>query len=341
MKRTLRTLALLLAGSSLSLAAQAGLYITAQFLSASALVTPPGGQMQGNTWFWDSGLNLPPQVVSSGIASQGLSAGARQTPDGFFYDEVAFQKGWQSPAGLSTMQAQTQFKLTVRTDAPDTPLILDFHFLGSMLDAGAYYGEGVMTVGASAAISAAKNGDPMAAVWQFEDRLLLDSALSGAAFQRQSNGTDVQGIGLPLLADAAYWSQFVSRGEAQRQVFIGQLNFGLLQPGEVFRLNYDASAWIDSNIRYAGDARAELVDPFSLGGTPPLQIHLQGLDLPVAAVPEPPSGLALMAGLVLLGGLQHMRRRTMRATRSIAHRSVAAVEKRQRSGSLANRQRGQ
>jgi|GEM_PF-2243297 len=310
MRRTARTLALLLAGSSLSLAAQAGLYITGQFLSASALVTPPDGQTHGNTWFWDSGLNLPPQVVSSGIASQGLAAGARQTPDGFFYDEVAFQNGWESAAGLSTMRAETQFKLTVRTDTADTPLILDFHFLGSLLSGGAYYGDGTMTVGASAAISAAKNGDPMAVVWQFEDRLLLDSPVSGSTFQRQSNGTDVQGIGLPVLSDGAYWSQFVSRGEAERQFFVGQLNFGLLQPGEVFRLNYDARTWIDSNIRYAGDARAELVDPFSLGGTPPLQIKLQGLDLPVAAVPEPASGTALLAGLVLLAGVLRQRQRT-------------------------------
>lgn len=310
MKRAARTLALLLAGSSLSLAAHAGLYITGQFLSASALVTSPDGQTQGNTWFWDSGLNLPPQVVSSGIASQGLSAGARQTPDGFFYDEVAFQTGWESPAGLSTMQAETRFKLTVRTDEADTPLILDFHFLGSLLGGGAYYGEGTMTVGASAAISAAKNGDPMAAVWQIEDRLLLDSPVSGSAFQRQSNGTDVQGIGLPLLSDGAYWNGFVSRGEAERQSFVGQLNFGLLQPGEVFRLDYDARAWTASDIRYAGDARAELVDPFSLGGSPPPQIQLQGLNLPVAAVPELASGLALLAGLVLLGAVLRRRHRT-------------------------------
>lgn len=126
----------------------------------------------------------------------------------------------------------------------------------------------------------------------------------------------MQGIGLRLLDDAADWRQFVSRGEAERQSFVGQLNFGLLQPDEVFSLNDDASAWIDSDIRYAGDARSELVDPFSLGGAPPLQIQLQGLDLLVAAVPEPSNGLALVAGLVLLGAVQHRQQRTVCATRN-------------------------
>jgi len=291
---------LLLAASALALPAHAGLSITGQFLSASALVTGPDGQTHGNTWFWDSNLGLPPQVVSSGIQHQGLAAAARQTPDGFFYDAASMTKPWEATDGPYTMRAETHFSISVSTDEADTPLILDFNFLGSRLNGGSYYSEGRMTVGSLLSIRAGLTAMPRPDVWQFEDRLMLDGASTNNAFVRQSNGTDLQGIGLPQVTDSAGWFQFIAQGEVVRDAFVGRLDFGLLQPGQVFRLDYDASAWIDAALSYAGSARAELVDPFSLGGTPPVQLQLQGLQLPVAAVPEPATAGSLLAGLALL-----------------------------------------
>jgi len=305
--RWIKPLAALCTGLTLSLGAQAGLQIESLYISASALVTPPSGQTSGNTWFWESNLGLAPMVTSAGARSGGLAAAARQTPDGFFLDQAAYTVGWEDPRGPSTMRAGTEFKLTVSTDEADTPLILDFHFLGSLLQGGAHYGAGRMTVGAAMTISAGHGGATLDTVWSFDDRLLLDSVTS-SVFVPQSNGADLQGVGLPQLSSSAGWVQFVSRGEAERQPFVGQLDFGLLQPGETFRLQYMADAWIDSDISYAGDAQARLVDPFSLGGTPPLQLHLQGLVLPTAAVPESTSVILMLAGLGVLGW--RARRRT-------------------------------
>lgn len=306
MKRSARTLALLLAGSSLSLAAQAGLQIEGLFISASALVTGPDGQTHGNTWFWDSSLSAPITITSSGIQHGGLAAAARQTPDGFFHDQVAFSAGWDAVQGPSMMRAETQFKLSVSTDTPDTPLVLDFHVLGSLVRGSAYYGMGSMTVGSTMMITAGRLGGPLQDQWGFEDRLVLDSS-QGSNFVRQSNGADVQGIGLPGDSSSTGWVDMQSRGQVERDDFIGQLNFGLLQPGEVFKLEYSASTWISSAIRYAGSAEAELIDPFSLSGNPPAQLSIQGLTLPMAPVPEPASVLLMMAGLALLAGLARQR----------------------------------
>lgn len=307
MKRLVSTLSLLLTIGSHLPAAHAGLQVESLFHSASALVTTVSGQTYGNTWFWDSGLSEPMTITSSAIQHQGLAAAARQTPDGFFSDEVAFSVGWSATPGLSTMRAETHFVLSVSTDTPDTPLILDFNVLGSQLSASAYYGEGRMTVGTLMEIRGALLGIPRTSAWAYEDRLQLDSrSASGSSFVRQSNGVDVQGIGLPPDHSQTGWFEMQSRGELQREAFVGRLDFGLLQPGEVFRLEYSAAAWIESDIRYAGSAGAELVDPFSLGGgaAPPLQLSLQGLVLPAAPVPEPGSVLLMLAGLALLLGIR-------------------------------------
>jgi hypothetical protein len=311
-----RALAALLAGSTMSLGAHAGLSIEGQLLTAGALVTGPDGRTHGTTWFWESTLGRPVQVVSSGIQSQGMAAAARQTPDGFFFDEVRLDKPWGAAGGPYTMTASTRFSITVVTDTPDTPLVLDFHFLGSTLAGGAHYGDGRMTVGNEVVISGHSPGAPGVATWGFQDQLQLDSSTGDSRFTRQSNGTDVQGIGLPQLAnDTAGWHEFQSRGSADRLSFVGRLDFGLLQPGQAFRLDYDARSWIEADIAYAGDAHAELVDPFSLGGTPPAQLQLQGLTLPVAVVPEPASAATLAAGLAVLVVAARRRRRGAGTTR--------------------------
>lgn len=295
--KALLAISTLTIAAGFSSAARAGLQIESLFITASALVTPPSGQTNGTTWFWDSNLSLPLQVVSSGARSGGLAAGARQTPDGFFFDQAGFERGWESPAGQYNAEARTSFQLAVSTDTPNTPLILDFHFLGSQLSGGAYYGAGTMTVGTTLSISSARLGTPRVEAWGFDDRLLLNSTNTNGNFTRQSNGTDSQGIGLPQLTDSFGWQQFASRGDAQRLPFVGTLDFGLLQPGEVFKLYYEGSAAINAGITYAGDAAAKLVDPFSLGGTPPLQLELRGLTLPAAPIPEPGSVLLMLLGL--------------------------------------------
>jgi hypothetical protein len=283
-----------------------GLQIEDLSIAAGAHVTDASGQTHGNTWFWFSVLGQPPRVVSHGERQGGLSAGALQTPDGFFRDQAALEHDWGAPSGATQMLAATEFRLTVSTTTPDTPLILDFHFLGSLLDGGVYYAGGAMTMTVSTAIATWRGSQSRIDQWGFEDRLTLHPS-SGDRFVRQSNGVDAQGIGLPQDSASIGWTDFQSRGHVDRQAFVGQLDFGLLQPGERFTLYYAAMARIDADLRYAGDAVARLVDPFSLGGPPPPQLVLQGLELPIAQVPEPATAVLGAMGLLGLLGWRRVR----------------------------------
>lgn len=299
-------LAALILTTTLASTAHAGLKIEDLFITANTLATTPDGQTYSSSSYWDMSLTEPVHVVSASIRSGGLAAGARQAPDGFFFDKVSLERGWEDPDGPRSTRASTTFKLSVSTDTPNTPLILDFHFFGGKVSAGATYATGTMTVGATSTISAAIQGTPYTDYWSFDDQLELNGSAVGLI--RQSNGTDLQGIGLPQASGGTSWFQFELRGETKRSSFDGTLNFGLLQPGDTFKLTYEANTWIEADLPYAGDAHAELVDPFSLGGTPPLQLQLRGLTLPVAAVPEPASVLLMLLGLSLITFIAQRRR---------------------------------
>ena len=261
----------------------------------------PGNGPQGVVWQW--GQPPGPVTVVSSQRGSTVAAAARQTPDGFFHTVATQARTWSELAGPRVALAQTLFQVTVSTNTPDTPLLLDFLFLGSRLDAGVHYGVGALSANTTLQISGGVgNGSAAAAplVWGYNDQLQLDGR--GNFQAPASTTTDVQGIGLPTAQASTGWFEFESRARIDRGAFSGTLGFGLLQPGQRFALQYWVESQITSDTPYPVHARAELVDPFGLR-EPPLQLSLRGLTLPtpVAVVPEPCSAALLLTGLV--GGL--------------------------------------
>ena len=260
---------------------------------------------------WRLGQPPGPMTAVSAGRTTTLAAAARQTPDGFFQSVVTHQRGWDDTSGLRLATAGTQFTVTVSTNEADTPLVLDFLFLGSQLQAGAHYGAGRMEASTTLLISAAVSASPfpvVAPVWGFEDRLRLDTR---DAFDPPAVVVhDTQGIGLPQVRASAGWTNFDSWAVHDRDPMVGTLDFGLLQPGQFFTLSYFSAVQLDVDATYLAHARAEVVDPFSLRDDPPLQLQLRGLALPapVGVVPEPATAAQALAGGLLLA-LQAWRRR--------------------------------
>lgn len=276
------------------------------------LVEP--GQLQPARHHVSWQLGQPPGPVTAVSADRGLTlaAAARQTPDGFFHVAATHQRGWNDGSGLRLATAGTQFSVTVTTNEADTPLVLDFLFLGSRLQAGAHYGAGRLRASTRLLVSSAISTAPfpvVAPVWGFEDELELDTR---DAFDPPSVLVhDTLGIGAPTAHASAGWTNFDSWAVHDRDPMIGTLDFGLLQPGQFFTLNYFSAVRIEADTPYLAHARAEVVDPFSLRNDPPLALQLRGLALPspVAVVPEPTTAAQLLAGGLLLMLLAWRRRR--------------------------------
>lgn len=264
---------------------------------------------------WQLGQPPGPMTAVSADRTATLAAAARQTPDGFFQSTVTHQRGWEDSSGLRLATAGTQFSVTVSTNRADTPLVLDFLFLGSQLQAGAHYGAGRLAASTTLLISAAISAAPfpvVAPVWGFEDQLLLDTR---DTFDPPSVVVhDTLGIGLPTAHASAGWTNFESWAAHDRDPMVGTLDFGLLQPGQFFTLTYFSAVQIEAETNYLAHARAEVIDPFSLRDDPPLQLQLGGLALPspVGVVPEPATAWLWLAGwasaLALRGGPLRRRR---------------------------------
>ncbi len=244
-------------------------------------------------------------TVVGAARGDSLAAAARQTPDGFFHAAVTLDQTWADRPGAHTVGAGTTFESLITTNQHDTPLVLDFLFLGSRLEAGTYYGSGDMVASTRLTIRAGIGNSTtpgLTPYWGFEDQLLLDAR---GNFVPQSTSTiDRNGIGLPSTHADHGWRDMVVFGQLNRDAFAATLDFGLLQPGEYFALHYSTEVRIVSDNPYASTARAEVIDPFSLRD-PPVQVTLRGLVLPapVGVVPEPGTPGLLLAGLLGLAAL--------------------------------------
>ncbi len=276
---------------------QAGLTIESLEIAASAQVQTSSSGNQRVDLFDDHPFGLP-FVLSANAQVGTQTALAQQGKDGFFQNRAVAGFGFGSGAGQRVFaSAVTSYALTVGTSEADTPLILDFNVYGSQARGAAYYAEGGVAAYTGIEIGAAKNAvsGVVAPIWGFSDRV----SLAGGLFSISRAETDVQGIGLPTATGFVGWEEFQLTARAERGSFAGTLDFGLLQPGETFTLIYQSFSTVDMrNVLYGGSALATLVDPFALGGDPPLT--LRGLTLPTAPVPEPQTWALMLAGLALL-----------------------------------------
>lgn len=326
-----RLLALLLA--SLALApAQADLKLESQHLRAWVQLAEPDMVLSGpSETVWALGQPPGPVTVVKAARGASLAAAARQTPDGFFHAAAALDQGWDDLPGAHWVGAGTQFESLITTNQPDTPLLLDFLFLGSRLEAGAYYGIGNLQASVRLGIRAGIGHSARTGVqlyWGFEDRL---ERVAGGVIQAQHvSATDRTGIGLPAVQTSSGWQNMVSQGRLERGAYRATLDFGLLQPGEFFALDYSAEVRLQSDTPYASSARAEVIDPFGLRDDPPLQLSLRGLALPAAVgvVPEPATPALLLAGLAGLLALYQrrpLRRLLQRHAGGLAALALAAT----------------
>ena len=275
---------------------QAGL--TIQTFGAGALadvVTSVGTQHA--TLFDDQPYALP--FVLTATAQVGTqTALAQQAKNGYFQNRAAAAFG-NEPNVDVVANAYTTYSLTVGTDTADTPLILDFNVFGSLARGSAYYAAGEVIVRSGLSILA--GGVP---VWGYRDT----ASQSASLFSVSHTETDLQGIGLPAATNFVGFDGFQNTGSVDRGGFFGTLDFGLLQPGELFTVIYEsASSIYMKDVDYGGSALATLTDPFALGGEPPLT--LRGLALPTApgSVPEPQTWALMLAALALLVRTRAMR----------------------------------
>ncbi len=303
MKKTCLILLVALLSLIAATPARADLFIQSLDISVRADVIGLGIDTQSA-----SGTGLP-SYLSAHTQGPDNRAFALQTKNGFFQD---FASSTGSPGiGSSVTIAESKFHLTVGTTTPNTPLILNFNFLGAQMVGTAYYGAGDMDIHVAQNISTIVGGT-QTTIWGFTDDLRLNGPGAPGWNRYASARYDVQGIGLPTetLTAANYVNSFTESLSLVLDPFHGILDFGVLQPGETFDLFYDGTASTFGGLTYPGteaSAFASLIDPFSLnGGNPPPQLALQGLTLPsFAAAPEP----GTLALLLLGGTLVIVRRR--------------------------------
>jgi hypothetical protein len=290
--------------------AHADLFIQNLYISTSAEVdTIP------HVGVSSSGPDVPTWLTATAETSS-QRAFAMQSKNGFFQDFSSSISGVDNVRNTAT----SHFYLEVGTDTPDTPLVLDFNFLGGQAVGTAYYGAGDMRISLDQAIRAGFGTlDPLFPplgvdpVWGFGYTVALNDPGAPDWSRITQFEEDTQGIGLPVATDTHLLyppGTFTTSYSLVLSPFQGTLDFGLLQPGQTFFLDYLAGAETMGMLTYPGTqaaAVASLVDPFSLGSDPPPQLSLRGLTLPPIQIaqgaPEPNAWALLVTGLLPLCGV--------------------------------------
>jgi hypothetical protein len=266
---------------------------------------PQGGQGVEVLKTSDVPLGVPWALTAQVDATTGPNAleqignaAATQTKTGWFHSQAIANHGWTPTS--SEMWSGTLFYMLLETNTPDTPMVLNFSFLGSRARIDPHYGIRDVDMDVEAYIATAMNPaagvipDEQDAVWGFRDNI---GHLNGYTFA--SSITDTQGIGTPTRSTVDEWVEMRHIAEVERDAFFGTLDFGLLQPGERFAIAYYSNTNLRVESNYATAAVVEVKDPFSLENTPP-QFTMAGLTLPAAPVPEPSTYALFGAGLLAL-----------------------------------------
>lgn len=299
-KKLILTISLLLL-LAVTAPVRAGLII--ERLTIRSLTVGVGGSQFPSTTGPLTPFGLP-SLVTATDAQGGLQALSLQTKSGFFRDRVDINRG--SLGDNASISAQSDYLLIVGTDTPDSPLVLDFDFFGATAKGSAYFRFGEIIAWVTQTISTNRPthldqlslSSPLSTVWNCRAEVNLATGL----WTHSYTTNDPQGIGMPALSvtplvGLAPEGFTNSTGlEIALAPFHGTLDFGLLQPGEYFALRYHGEAYALSQDAYDlgpnAYASALLIDPFSLGGTPPPQLSLRGLTLPFSASVGPKLDMA-------------------------------------------------
>ena len=216
----------------------------------------------------------------------------------------------------------TLFSVTVGSDRPNTPVQVDFRWLGSRVAAGTLYGEGFVDASSSVQVLVSRNGGLEQLVWGFDDATRKVPGSAGGMFTDRHSEVDTLGVGLPDRSFEAEWREFMVWGDIERGAHFGTMDFGVLQPGETFTLSYRVLTNLSmSDVRYASRGELLLDDPFSVGQP---AFSFRGLDYTFDDAPvDPPDGVPEPGSLPLLlaagtAAVVWRRRRPQAATASTA-----------------------
>lgn len=193
----------------------------------------------------------------------------------------------------------TLFSVTVGSDRPNTPVQVDFRWLGSRVAAGTLYGEGFVDASSSVQVLVSRNGGLEQLVWGFDDATRKVPGSAGGMFTDRHSEVDTLGVGLPDRSFEAEWREFMVWGDIERGAHFGTMDFGVLQPGETFTLSYRVLTNLSmSDVRYASRGELLLDDPFSVGQP---AFSFRGLDYTFDDAPvDPPGGVPEPGSLPLL-----------------------------------------
>ncbi len=267
----------------------------------------------------DQGI-LPPTVLAGTVADPWhLSLAAVQLANtGYFREQLSVLNDYP-PAAKHYIAAQVPMHVDGRTStlytvgvsaaSPDAPLQLGLHFYGAHVKVSDYYGLGTYHLSLDLQIQIMRDLPILSYLtvpevpWRFHVDMDYDALHGGSAWQVGVTGVDLLGVGKPQVRSNPGLSFFTSTFDLTIDPFDAMLDFGLLQPGHYFDLQYASSLGASGDIPYSGPESVlamDLADPLVLGGAgaaPP--VALAGLVLP-APVPEPGSAALLVAGFAML-----------------------------------------
>jgi hypothetical protein len=285
--------------------ASAGLLV-ADFLIRTDAVVQRNGESTRQTFERASIFPLLPVNLRSQAALPPNSVDARQSEGGVYSNRSVAAVPDFFTNDVVNVTGSTTYRLVVTSDIENTPLLLDFTFLGSEVFGGALYGDGDVRVRTtnligSAFVSPFAAGTTPSTTWGFIDEVTLRRG-AGDRFSGSRIEVDLQGIGLPVPTETYGYREFESRGRIERETFAGTLDFGTLDPFELFVLEFTSQTSIDlAGVRYTGSARAGVVDPFALASPAGMRFELRGLALRTPADPEIAVPAPAMTGMLALG----------------------------------------
>ena len=310
---------------TLAIAAQqasAGLLV-ADFLIRTDAVVQRNGESTRQTFEHASIFPLLPVNLRSQAALPPNSADARQAEGGVYSNRSVAAVPDFFTNDVVNVTGSTTYRIIVASDTVGERLLLDFNFLGSEVFGGALYGDGDVRARTTNLIGAAhvspfSAGTTPSTIWGFIDEVSLRRR-AGDRFSGSRIEVDEQGIGLPVAAETYGYREFESQGRIARDGFAGTLDFGTLDPFELFLLEFTSETSIElAGVRYTGSGRASVVDPFALVSPAGMRFELRGLTLrtpvdPGVAVHAPATAGMLALGL-FAGALRRARARVAAPT---------------------------